>query len=251
MPETPQPTAAVVIIGNEILSGRTADMNLSYLAGVLGEIGVRLVEARVVGDVEAQIVRAVNECRAAYTYVFTTGGIGPTHDDITARAIATAFGLALERNAGAVARLRERYESQDLNEARLRMADMPVDATLIDNPVSQAPGFQIENVFVMAGVPAIMQAMFDGIKGRLVGGAPLVSRTLSCFLPEGALASGLADVQARWPGVEIGSYPFFQQGRLGVSVVLRGTDEGPLDEAAEAVRALIRELGEEPVEPGA
>ncbi len=251
MQDKPQPTAALVIIGNEILSGRTKDKNLPFLAAALDDLGIRLKEARVVADVEEQIVRAVNECRKAHTYVFTTGGIGPTHDDITARSVAKAFGLALERNAEAVARLEEHYGPEDLNEARLKMAEMPVGATLIDNPVSRAPGFEIGNVFVMAGIPAVMQAMFDDVKGRLVGGQAMLSRTLSCFLREGTLAQGLGKLQADFPDLEIGSYPFFERGRFGVSVVLRGREEGPLGRAVDAVRALIRELGAEPVEADA
>jgi molybdenum cofactor synthesis domain-containing protein len=248
MSQEPPPTAALVIIGNEILSGRTTDRNLGVLAVGLAELGIRLAEARIVPDVEDRIVRALDDCRAAYTYVFTTGGIGPTHDDITAQAVARAFGVPLEQNAGALARLTARYRPEDLNEARLKMADMPAGAALIDNPVSGAPGFQIGNVFVMAGVPAIMQAMFDGLKGRLEGGPEMLSRTVSCFLREGVVASGLAGVQARRAGIEIGSYPFFEGGRFGVSVVLRGTEAGPLEGAADEVRALIRGLGGEPVD---
>ena len=247
MPEKPPPTAALVIIGNEILSGRTKDRNLPFLAVSLNDLGVRLAEARVVADVDDAIVDAVNACRAAHTYVFTTGGLGPTHDDITARALAKAFGLPLERNAEALARLEAHYGAANLNAARLSMADMPAGAALIDNPVSTAPGFRIENVFALAGVPAIMQAMFDSVKDRLAGGPRMLSRTLSCFLGEGVLAEGLGEVQRRHPGVEIGSYPFFRAARFGVSVVLRGPDEKPLAAAADEVRALIARLGGEPV----
>jgi molybdenum cofactor synthesis domain-containing protein len=250
MSDQPQPTAALIIIGNEVLSGRTRDKNLAYLAAALNDLGIRLREARVVGDVEEEIVRAVNDCRRAYTYVFTTGGIGPTHDDITARSVAKALGLALERNAEAFARLEAHYGPRDLNEARLKMAEMPVGASLIHNPVSGAPGFEIGNVFVLAGIPAVMQAMFDDVKERLKGGPAVLSRTVSCFLREGQLAQGLGKLQADFPEVEIGSYPSFEQGRFGVSVVLRGRDEGPLARAADAVRALVRELGAEPVEAG-
>ncbi len=241
-------TAALVVIGNEILSGRTQDTNLKYLGGRLNELGIRLVEARVVRDEEDAIVGAVNALRAACDYVFTTGGIGPTHDDITARCIAKAFGRPLVRNPEAVRRLEAAYAEGELNEARLSMADMPEGAELIDNPVSGAPGFRIGNVFVMAGVPSIMRAMFEGVKHRLTGGAPVLSRTVSAHLAEGQLAGGLAGLQERFPGVEVGSYPFFRQGRFGVSIVLRGTEADALDRATEALRDLIRELGGEPIE---
>ena len=241
-------TAAVLIIGNEILSGRTQDVNLTYLAKQLSELGVRLHEARVVADVEADIVAAVNACRERYDYVFTTGGIGPTHDDITAECIAKAFGLPLIRNPEAVARLERHYEPGMLNEARLRMANTPQGATLIDNPVSIAPGFQIGNVFVLAGVPRIMQAMFDGLRARLVGGAPMLSRTVGAFVAEGAIAKGLGELQQRYPALDIGSYPYFRQGRFGASFVLRGTERTQIDAAAVELRALIKELGGDPIE---
>jgi molybdenum cofactor synthesis domain-containing protein len=241
-------TAAVLIIGNEILSGRTQDVNLAYLAKRLGELGVRLREARVVADVESDIVAAVNACRQRYDYVFTTGGIGPTHDDITAECVAKAFGLPLVRNAEAVARLETYYEPGMLNEARLRMANTPAGATLIDNPVSIAPGFQVGNVFVLAGVPSIMRAMFDGLKDRLVGGAPMLSRTVSAFLAEGAVAKGLGELQQRYMDLDIGSYPYFRQGRYGASFVLRGTEHTRIDGAAAELRALITSLGADPIE---
>jgi molybdenum cofactor synthesis domain-containing protein len=241
-------TAAVLIIGNEILSGRTQDVNLAYLAKRLNELGVRLREARVVADVEAEIVAAVNACRARYDYVLTTGGIGPTHDDITAECVAKAFGVPLIRNPEAVARLERRYQPGMLNEARLRMANTPEGATLIDNPVSTAPGFQIGNVFVLAGIPSIMQAMFEGLKDRLVGGAPVLSRTVSAFVPEGTIAKGLGELQGRYADLDIGSYPYFRQGRYGASFVLRGTDPDRIDGAAAELRTLIASLGSEAIE---
>ena len=239
-------TAALLIIGNEILSGRTRDANLPFLAERLGELGVRLAEARVVADMEAEIVAAVNALRGRYDYVFTTGGIGPTHDDITAGCVAKAFGVPIERNAEAVALLESHYDPGQLNEARLRMATIPVGASLIENPVSKAPGFRIGNVFVMAGVPKIMQAMFDGVAPTLTGGPPMRSRNLTCSLPEGTLAAPLGTIQDRYPHIDIGSYPYFRAGRFGVTVVLRGTDEPNLDAAAEEVAATIRDLGGEP-----
>jgi molybdenum cofactor synthesis domain-containing protein len=241
-------TAAVLIIGNEILSGRTRDVNLAYIAAGLTQLGIRLREGRVVADVEAEIVKAVNECRARYDYVFTTGGIGPTHDDITAECVATAFGLPLIRHPEAVARLERHYQPGMLNEARLRMANTPEGATLIDNPVSTAPGFQIGNVFVMAGIPSVMQAMFDGLKGRLVGGAPLLSHTVSAFLPEGTIAKGLGELQERYRDLDIGSYPFHRQGRYGASFVLRGTERARIDSAAGELRSLIAGLGADAIE---
>ena len=199
--QTPQAdvTAALLIIGNEILSGRTKDANLPFLAEKLNGIGVRLREARVVPDIEAEIIDAVNALRARYDYVFTTGGIGPTHDDITSECIAKAFGVALERHPDAVRRLQEHYQTDQINEARLRMANVPAGGILVDNPVSKAPGYQIGNVFVLAGVPMIMQGMVDNLLPRLKGGAPMLSRTVSCALAEGTLAEGLEAVQNRYP----------------------------------------------------
>src|ERR1700741_3918988 len=203
-------TAAVLIIGNEILSGRTKDVNLGYLAEELTKIGVRLREARVVADVEAEIVAAVNECRARYDYVFTTGGIGPTHDDITSGSVAKAFGVPLILDERARAALARNYPPGGLNEARLRMAHVPEGATLIENPVSAAPGFRMGNVFVMAGVPSIMQAMFDGLKHGLAGGKPVLSRPISAFLGEGTIAQGLGALQEPCPALEMCRYPFLR-----------------------------------------
>ncbi|MDJ0935553.1 MAG: molybdopterin-binding protein [Kiloniellales bacterium] len=243
-------TAAVLIIGNEILSGRTKDANLPYLGERLGELGIRLAEARVVADLKDEIVAAVNVLRQRYTYVFTTGGIGPTHDDITAECVAAAFGRPLIRNPEALALLQAHYAPGDLNEARLRMANTPEGATLIENPISHAPGFRIENVHVLAGVPAIMRAMFDSLAPGLTGGPPLRSRTVTSKLPEGALAAGLGALQVRYPEVDIGSYPSFRDGRPSVAVVLRATDESRLAAAADEVGDLIRGLGAEPREAG-
>lgn len=241
-------TAAVLLIGNEILSGRTKDANLNYIATELTAIGVRLLEARVVPDVPEAIIKGVNELRAAHDYLFTTGGIGPTHDDITSECVARAFGLPLIKNPRAVKLLTNHYGEANLTEARLRMAHMPEGATLIDNPISTAPGFQIRNVFVLAGVPAICRAMFDGLKGRLRTGDKVLSVTVSAHVGEGVIAKGLGELQARYLQLEIGSYPFFRQGRFGASFVLRGTDEAALKSAAEELRALIRGLGGDPIE---
>ncbi len=241
-------TACLLIIGNEILSGRTKDANLAFLGTRLNELGVRLREARVIPDDHALIVSAVNETRAAFDYVFTTGGIGPTHDDITAEALAMAFGVPLIENPEARAILEDYYPAGELNEGRLRMARTPDGASLIGNPVSAAPGFQIGNVFVMAGIPSIMQAMFESLRHRLVGGRPLLSRALSVGLPESVLSGGLGALQERYPDVEMGSYPYHRKGVFGVTLVLRSTDEGRLSAAAEELHGLIRELGEEAIE---
>lgn len=240
-------TACMIVIGNEILSGRTKDANLPHLAARLNEWGVRLREARVVPDIEEVIVATVNECRAKFDYVFTTGGIGPTHDDITAAAVAKAFGLKLVRDPEAVRLLQARYGGTDLNEARLKMADIPEGAELIENPVSGAPGFQVGNVFVMAGVPAIMQAMLESLRHRVAGGAPVRSRTVAAHLAEGTVAEGLSAIQARYPDLDIGSYPFYRQGNFGVSLVLRGVDDARLDAALAELEALIVALGAEPI----
>jgi len=239
-------TAALLVIGNEILSGRIRDANLPYLALELNKLGIRLLEARVVPDREEEIVAAVNALRRRYDYLFTTGGIGPTHDDITAASVAKAMGVALRRHPDAVKALASRFANPaDLNEARLRMANVPEGGVLIDNPVSGAPGFQIENVFVMAGVPSIMQAMFQGLRRRLTGGQPLLARTLVTNLPEGGIAGPLGELQQRHPEVEIGSYPFYRTGRFGVSLVLRATDERALARGATALRELLTGLGGE------
>jgi molybdenum cofactor synthesis domain-containing protein len=248
MPEDQPITACAIIIGNEVLSGRTVDANLAYLGKELNDLGIRLMEARIVRDDEDAIVDAVNTCRGAFDYVFTTGGIGPTHDDITAASIAKAFGVRLMRNGEAMALLAGHYRPEDFNEARRKMADIPEGAKLLDNPVSKAPGFQIGNVFVLPGVPMIMRAMFEGFRHRLVGGAPWLSRSVVAFTTEGSLASGLRAVQGNHPQVEIGSYPFLRSGRLGVNLVVRTADRAALDAATDAVKALITATGVEAIE---
>jgi len=248
MPAIQPITACVIIIGNEVLSGRTADANLAYLGKGLNDIGIRVMEARIVRDDEEAVVDAVDACRGAFDYVFTTGGIGPTHDDITAACIAKAFGVRLERNAEAMALLARQYTPEEFNEARRKMADIPEGATLLDNPVSKAPGFQIGNVFVLPGVPMIMRAMFEGFRHRLVGGEPWLSRSVVAFTTEGSVASGLGTVQEKHPRVEIGSYPFLRSGRLGVNLVLRAADRAALDAATDAVKTLVTDMGVEAIE---
>jgi molybdenum cofactor synthesis domain-containing protein len=247
MPAAANPTAAILIVGNEILSGRTSDVNVAHIAQALGGIGVVVREVRVVPDVEAEIIAAVNALRTRYTYVFSTGGIGPTHDDITSASMARAFGVALILHPEARARLERRYEHGGLNEARLRMAYVPDGAELIDNPVSAAPGFRIGNVYVMAGVPVIMQAMLAGLLPTLRGGAPVRSRAVSCALAEGVIAADLGALQDRFPDLDVGSYPYFRAGSHGVSLVLRGFDEALLDRAAAELEDLVRRHGGTPV----
>jgi len=240
-------TAAILVIGDEILSGRTQDTNTNAIARFLAALGIDLKEVRVVGDVEAEIVAGLNALRERYDFVFTTGGIGPTHDDITALSIAKAFDVPIEHHVEAVERLTRHYGADKLTEARLRMARIPKGASLIDNPVSAAPGFRIGNVFVMAGVPAIMRAMFDGVAPGLTGGARMLQRIVSCRMGESVLAEPLAAIQARHPEVEIGSYPYFRQGAFGVSLVARSTDPTALDAVAAEIEGMIRSLGGEPI----
>jgi molybdenum cofactor synthesis domain-containing protein len=236
-------TAAVVVIGNELLSGRTRDANLPYLARKLGEVGIAVAEARIVPDDVDAIVAAVNGLRGHHAYVFTTGGIGPTHDDITAAAVARAFGVPFGRNAEAERRLRAYYGPDKLNAARLTMADMPEGAVLIDNPVSVAPGFRLDNVYVLPGVPEILEVMVDQLVPSLAGGPPIASRALTVFCAEGELAETLAAVEADAHGVTLGSYPFFRQGRFGTTVVARGSDGARVDAAMAALRTAAEVRG--------
>jgi len=247
-PEPKIVTACVLIIGNEILSGRTPDANLAFLAKGLTEIGIRLREARVIPDDNDVIVSTVNAVRAAFDYVFTTGGIGPTHDDITARSVADAFGVALIVHPEAKRLLETHYPPGQLNEARMRMAMVPEGAVLLPNPISRAPGFQIGNVFVLPGVPSIMQGIFEQLRHRLVGGTKMLSSSVSCHLGEGTLANDLGALQARYPDLEIGSYPYFRRGDFGVTLVLRGTEKVRLAAAVEELNTLIRTLGGDPQE---
>jgi molybdenum cofactor synthesis domain-containing protein len=245
---TVAPTAALVIIGNEILSGRTHDVNGQWLGSRLAGMGIPLKEIRVVADDKDAIVEAVNALRSRNTYVFTTGGIGPTHDDITTECVAAAFGARVVLNSEAKRRLEAHYGERhtDLNEARLRMAHIPEGADLIDNPVSAAPGFRLENVHVLAGVPSIMRAMFDGVAHTLTGGAPIRSLAVTSHVREGDIAGPLGDLQKRYPDTDIGSYPFAKGNRIGASVVIRGTDPQMLQEVGEQVDKLMRDLGEDP-----
>ena len=244
-------TACMLIIGNEILSGRTQDTNLKYLAIELNELGVRMTEARVIPDIERVIIDAVNECRQKFDYVFTTGGIGPTHDDITADCIAAAFGVQLIMDPTAEAIIRKREAPADVMEARLRMARVPEGSTLIENGTGGPPGFQIENVFVMAGVPMVMQAMVASLDAsRIQGGKPVRSKTIGAHLSEGKIAALLRGVQGRHPDVDVGSYPFYRDSGIGTNLVVRGTDEAELEAIVEELRVIISELGSEGVDGG-
>ncbi|WP_299599980.1 molybdopterin-binding protein [uncultured Tateyamaria sp.] len=229
----PNPTAAMLVIGDEILSGRTRDANMHHLAGQLTEHGIDLKEVRVVSDDQSAIVAAVRALSAAYDTVFTSGGIGPTHDDITADCIAAAFDTHIDIRDDARAILAEHYAKSgtELNTARLRMARIPDGAALIDNPVSAAPGFTIQNVHVMAGVPSVFQAMVASVLPTLTGGAPLISKTLRIERGEGDIAGPLGELAAAHPDLSIGSYPFIQNGRFGANVVIRGTDGAEVDAA--------------------
>lgn len=235
------PTAAMLVIGDEILSGRTRDSNTHYLAGQLTQHGIRLTEARVVADEAAAIIAAVNALRAVYDTVFTSGGIGPTHDDITADAIAAAFGAPMSHRADAMALLGAHYQRTGLefNEARQRMARIPDGALLIDNPVSTAPGFTLGNVHVMAGVPNIFQAMVASVLPTLTGGAPLLSQTLRVNRGEGEIAGPFGALAVEFPDLSMGSYPFIINGAYGTNLVIRGTDAGQLDEAMTRLAALF------------
>lgn len=229
----PNPTAAMLVIGDEILSGRTRDSNMHHLAQRLTEHGITLAEARVVPDEQPRIVAALNDLRAVYDHVFTSGGIGPTHDDITADAIAVAFGVPITHRADAMALLAAHYERAGLpfNEARQRMARIPDGASLIDNPISTAPGFTLGNVHVMAGVPSIFEAMLAGVLPTLTGGAPLLSQSLRVNRGEGEIAGDFAALAAEFPDLSMGSYPFNTNGVYGTNLVIRGTEPARIDAA--------------------
>ncbi len=240
---TDHPKAAMLVIGDEILSGRTRDSNMYFLANALTEHGLPLSEVRVVSDDHAAIVAAVNALRVAHDQVFTSGGIGPTHDDITADAIASAFGVAITHRADAMALLQAHYERAQLpfNEARQRMARIPDGALLIDNPISTAPGFSLGNVHVMAGVPKIFEAMVASVLPRLVGGPALLSQTLCLMRGEGEIAADFGALAAEYPAQSMGSYPFTLNGAYGTNLVIRGTDEAMLTQAMARLTRLFAE----------
>ena len=231
-------TAAAILIGNELLSGRTKDANLPYFGEKLNRYGIRLCEARVIADDEQTIVDTVNLMRKTYDYVFTTGGIGPTHDDITSACVAKAFDVPLTRNAEAVELLKAHYDEkgQELTSARLKMADVPEGSELIYNIVSAAPGFIIGNVHVMAGVPSIMRAMLDSLEDKLSGGPSMLSETIELNAREGDIADKLTEIQGAYPDIEIGCYPKFQDGVLSCSLVLRSLNEAAIADCAQKIR---------------
>jgi len=233
-------TAAVLVIGDEILSGRTKDKNLGYIAEYLGQIGVDVREARVVPDVEAEIVAALNALRSRYDYVITTGGIGPTHDDITADAVGRAFGLPVGEDPRVIAMMLERYAPPDLTPARRRMARMPEGSELIENPISRAPGFRIGNVFVLAGVPSVMQAMLDSaVKAMRTGSVMQVESIEAGAVPEGRYGDMLGRIAEANPAVSIGSYPSYKDGRFMNQIVVRGKEAAAVSEAKAAVEAML------------
>ena len=241
-------TAAVLVIGDEILSGRTKDRNIGYIAEYLGKIGVDVREARVVPDVEEEIVAALDALRARYDYVVTTGGIGPTHDDITADAVARAFGVPIGEDPRIIALMMERYPPADLTPARRRMARIPAGAELIVNPISTAPGFCIGNVFVLAGVPSVMQAMLDyAVKSMKTGAAMAVETIEAGTIPEGRYGDALGAIAKASPDVLIGSYPSFKDGRLTNQIVVRGKDAAAVAAAREAVEAMLAAMRSKPL----
>lgn len=237
----PNPTAAMLVIGDEILSGRTRDSNMNHLARALTAVGIDLKEARVVSDDQSAIVAAVRALSEAYDHVFTSGGIGPTHDDITADAMGVAFDARVDVRDDARALLQAHYDraGTTLNDARLRMARIPEGATLIDNPVSTAPGFTIRNVNVMAGVPSVFEAMVASVVSKLAHGAPLLSETWRIMRGEGDVAAPLAQIAQDHPDLSLGSYPFQQDGAYGTNIVIRGTDQGRVSMAMAQVKALF------------
>ena len=239
-------TAAVLVIGDEILSGRTPDTNTNTIARFLTALGIDLKEVRVVGDVEAEIVTGLNALRARYDFVFTTGGIGPTHDDITADAVARAFDVGIGYHPDAYALLEARYPPGEFNEMRKRMARIPHGASLVANPVSGAPGFHIGNVYVMAGVPMVMRAMLEAIAPELPRDVAVTSITVEAAIPEGTIAPGLAQLQKGHPDVAIGSYPFYREGTsqpFGAQLVIRGRDVQAVERAALALEEMLQALG--------
>ncbi len=240
--------AAIVIIGNEVLSGRTKDLNTSTLSVWLNSLGIVVKEVRVIPDIEKIIINTVNDLKNKFDYVFTTGGIGPTHDDITAESISKAFNLDYGFHREAFSILEKYYEPGEFNEGRQKMAKMPTTANLILNPTSGAPGFYVENVFCLPGVPSILKAMIGGLNNILVGGDPILSKTINLRTYESEIAQSLTNVQNNNKEVEIGSYPFFRQGKLGVSIVLRSIDQNKIDKCNSEILKFVKEKNIEVVE---
>ena len=232
--------AAIIIIGNEILSGRTQDANVVHLSKWLNELGIKVEEVRVIPDVEDCIVNTVNEVRKKFKYVFTTGGIGPTHDDITSRSIAKAFKVSYGYNKEAYETLKKYYKPGEFNDGRKKMAKMPDKASLIYNPSSGAPGFIVENVYCLPGVPSILKSMVNGLKNRISGGKKILSKTISVSTVESEIAKPLEDIQNKFKNIEIGSYPFFRMGKVGVSIVMRSTEKNQINDCSKQIISFIQ-----------
>jgi len=233
--------ASIIIIGNEILSGRTQDENVIFLSKWLNDLGVRVEEARVIEDKEEAIVNCINEVRKKFKYVFTTGGIGPTHDDITSRSIAKAFNVPYGYNKEAYKTLEKYYKPGEFNDGRKKMAKMPDTASLIDNPSSGAPGFIVENVYCLPGVPSILKSMVNVLKNRISGGKKILSKTISVCTVESEIAKPLEEIQNKFVNVEIGSYPFFRLGKVGVSIVIRSTESDQIEDCAKQIQSFIQQ----------
>ena len=240
--------AAIIIIGNEVLSGRTKDLNTSTLASWLNTLGIKVSEVRVIPDNEDVIINTVNKLRKKFNYVFTTGGIGPTHDDITAESISKAFNLDYGFHKEAFSLLEKYYDPGEFNEGRQKMAKMPTKASLILNPTSGAPGFYVENVFCLPGVPSILKSMIGGLTNVLVGGDPILSKTLNLRTYESEIAKSLTEVQNNNEDVDIGSYPFFRQGKLGVSIVLRSIDQNKINKCNLQILEFVKDKNIEIIE---
>ena len=240
--------AGIIIIGNEILSGRTQDTNTSTLSIWLNSLGIKVQEVRTIPDIEKIIINTVNELRKKYDYIFTSGGIGPTHDDITASSISKAFNLTYGPHKEAMAILEKYYKPGEFNEGRQKMACMPTEANLILNPTSGAPGFNVENVFCLPGVPSILKSMLGGMTHKLIGGDPILSHTINLRTVESEIAKSLSNVQANNKDVDIGSYPFFRAGKLGVAIVLRCSEQNKIDKCNSEILKFVKEKNIEIVE---
>ena len=232
--------AAIIVIGNEILSGRTKDVNVSFLAKWLNDLGVRVVEVRIIEDKEEAIINTIKEVKNDFKYIFTTGGIGPTHDDITSKSIAKAFNLSCGYHREAYNILEKYYKSGEFNKGRKKMAKIPDQATLIYNPSSGAPGFIVENVFCLPGVPSILKSMAEGLKNKIIGGKKILSKTISISTVESEIAKPLRDIQNKFKNIEIGSYPFFKLGKVGVSIVMRSTEKNQIDDCSKQIVSFIQ-----------
>jgi len=232
--------AAIIVIGNEILSGRTQDINVSFLCKWLNDLGVRVTEVRIIEDNEDSIVKNVNELKNKFKYIFTTGGIGPTHDDITSKSIAKAFNIKYDFHKEAYEILEKYYTPEKFNEGRKKMAKIPENAKLIYNPSSGAPGFIVKNVFCLPGVPSILKSMIHGLKDKIIGGNKILSQTITIQTVESEIAQSLEDVQKKFKNVEIGSYPFFRLGKIGVSIVIRSTIKNEIDECYKEIVNFIK-----------